>query len=179
MTTRRKRRDERDTKRPLTHLVDEPSDPMVAVANTAPASFSLPDAEERAFQRVRLGSARAKEELLSEEGGVLSDAEFAKKLGIRSRTTIQNYRNQGKIVAVAHGDQNVRYPAWQIHKNELLPGLDGTLRVFAEQNVEPISIVLFFLTPAEALDNYRPLDLLRLNKVEEVRDYARHYIDHR
>ncbi len=137
------------------------------------------DPEEVAFQAVRLRSVNAKEALLAEEGGVISDAEFAKRLGVQSRSTIKNYREQNKIMAVNRGARNLRYPAWQIHKHELLPGLGETLSVLAAQKIDPISTLIFFLTPADALSEKRPLDLLRDNEVEEVVAHARHYGDRR
>jgi hypothetical protein len=136
---------------------------------------SKANAEEIAFQRVRMRSQGAEEKLLAEEGGVLSDAEFAEKLGVRSRSTIQNYREQNKIFAVPRGARNLCYPAWQIFKKDLLPGLGETLGIFAPAKLDPFSTMLFFLTPAEALDDERPLDLLRRGEVEAVMAQARHH----
>jgi hypothetical protein len=136
---------------------------------------SKANAEEIAFQRVRMRSQGAEEKLLAEEGGVLSDAEFAEKLGVRSRSTIQNYREQNKIFAVPRGARNLCYPAWQICKKDLLPGLAETLGALAGARPDPLGIALFFLTPAEALDDERPLDLLRRNEVDAVVGQARHH----
>ena len=136
---------------------------------------SKADTEEIAFQRVRMRSQGAEEKLLLEEGGVFSDAEFAEKLGVRSRSTIQNYREQNRIFAVPRGTRNLCYPAWQIFKKDLLPGLGETLGALAGAKPDPFGIVLFFLTPAEALDDERPLDLLRRGEAEAVIALARHH----
>ena len=131
--------------------------------------------EEIAFQRVKMHSRGVEEKLLAEEGGTLSEAEFAKKLGVGSRTTIKNHRKQCKIFAVPRGAGNLCYPVWQIHKRELLPGLQETLKALAKHKLHPFSSVLFFLTPAEALEDERPLDLLRRNEVAPVVAHAQHY----
>ena len=136
---------------------------------------SKANAEDIAFQRVRMRSQGAEEKLLAEEGGVLSDAEFAEKLGVRSRSTIQNYREQNKIFAVPRGTRNLGYPAWQIFKKDVLPGLGETLGALAGGGPDPFSVLLFFLTPAEALGDERPLDLLRRGDVEAVVALAQYH----
>ena len=47
------------------------------------------DVVDAAFERVRLRSLGAGDELRNAEGGGLSDAEFAAQLGLRSRETYQ------------------------------------------------------------------------------------------
>lgn len=131
--------------------------------------------EEIAFQRVKMRSEGVEEKLLAEEGGALSDAEFAEKLGVASRSTIKNYREQNKIFAVPRGARNLCYPAWQIHKKKLLSGLEETLRSLARRKLHPFGTVLFFLTEAEVLGDERPLDLLRRNEVAPVIAFAQHY----
>ena len=132
--------------------------------------------EEIAFQRVKMRSEGVEERLLAEEGGALTDSEFAEKLGVASRSTIKNYREQNKIFAVPRGTRNLYYPAWQIYKKELLPDLEETLHVLAEHELHPFSYVLFFLTPTEALEDERPLDLLRRNHAPTVIAHAQHYV---
>lgn len=131
--------------------------------------------EDSAFQRVKIRSRRADAKLLAEEGGPLTDAEFAEKLGVASRSTVKNYREQNKIFAVPRGARNLCYPGWQIHKKRLLPGLEETLHLLTKRGLHPFSYVLFFLTPTEALKDERPLDLLRRNEVEPVIEQARYY----
>src|SRR3954465_5303453 len=111
-----------------------------------------------AFELVRLRSLGAESEILSEEGGAISDAEFAKRLHLKSRQTVHNYREAGKIFAVKKGARNYVYPAWQIHDSAVLPGLEETLKSLVGKNTSALGIALFFLTPAEALDDRRPLD---------------------
>jgi hypothetical protein len=128
-----------------------------------------------AFELVRLRSLGAESEVLAEEGGAISDAEFAKTLHLKSRQTVHNYREAGKIFAVKKGARNFVYPAWQIHNSALLPGLEAVLAVLREKKTTPIGIALFFLTPAEALDGDRPLDVLRAGEPAEVVLHAQRY----
>jgi hypothetical protein len=128
-----------------------------------------------AFERVRLRSIGVEDEILAEEGGSLSDAEFAKRLNVRSRQTVHNYREAGKIFAVASGTRNFVYPALQIHKGALLPGLTEILRILHASQTSPMGILIFFLTPAEALEDERPVDLLRRGEIDEALRHAKRY----
>ncbi len=129
-----------------------------------------------AFEHVRLRSLGAERDLLAEEGGTVSDAAFAKLLGVKSRQTVHNYREAGKIVAVGRGSRNFEYPVWQVRNGELLPGIETFVHILRAKT-SPIGIVIFFLTPAEALEGKRPLDLLRKGNVEDVLDHAHRYGD--
>lgn len=131
--------------------------------------------ENAAFERVRLRSIGVEDEILAAEGGALSDAEFAKRLNVRSRQTVHNYRDAGKIFAIASGTRNFVYPAIQIHKGALLPGLAEVLRILHASQTAPMGILLFFLTPAEALEDERPLDLLRRGEIDDAVRHAKRY----
>lgn len=128
-----------------------------------------------AFEQVRLQSLGVEAEMLAEEGGMLSDAEFARQLGIKSRQTVHNYRQAGKLIAVPRGVRNVAYPAWQIHRGALLPGLAEVLAALRPQRLSPLARVNFFLTEAGALDDQRPLDALRAGEVAAVVAHAQRY----
>jgi hypothetical protein len=133
-----------------------------------------PDA---AFERVLLRSLDADSELREAEGGGLSDAEFAEHMGLGSRETIRQYRGKGRIFGWIKGSRSYRYPAWQIHRKELLPGLAEVLAVLNEKQLHSLSIIGYFLTPSDGLDDVRPLDLLREGKVDEVVADAKRYGD--
>lgn len=128
-----------------------------------------------AFEQVRLQSLGVEQEMLAEEGGMLSDAEFARQLGLKSRQTVHNYRDAGKIFALPKGARNFSYPAWQIHRGALLPGLGEVLAALRPKRLSPLAQVNFFLTEAEALDDQRPLDRLRAGAVAEVVAHAQRY----
>lgn len=144
---------------------------LLRVAEKSGSASSNADA----FNRVRLRSVGAENKILEEEGGLVSDAQFASALGLKARQSVHNYRVAKKIFALPKGGRNFVYAAWQVHKRALLPGLEETLAVLAKKRVTPIGIVLFFLTPAETLGEKRPLDLLRRGVVEEVILHARRY----
>jgi hypothetical protein len=132
---------------------------------------------EGAYNLLKIRSLGVDDEVLAQEGGALSDAEFAKRLRQKSRQTVHNYRETGKIFAVPRGSRNFLYPAWQIYRGALLKGLDSVLHVLNEKRTPPHSIVDFFLTEAEALEGKRPLDLLRAGGVDEVVAHAHRYGD--
>ncbi len=135
------------------------------------------DPEKAAFARVRLRSLGAEEELLQEEGGVLSDASFARAARVNARQTVHNWAAQGKVFTVPRGPRNHGYPAWQIHHGALLPGLAEVLAVLHGAGASPYETLIFFLTPAQALDDKRPLDLLRQGAIGPVVTQAKHYGD--
>jgi nucleoid DNA-binding protein len=148
------------------------------VIRTIGETIEIPsDAEEEAFERVRLRSLGADAELRDAEGGGLSDMEFATGMGLSARETVRQYREKGRIFAWRKDLRSYRYPAWQIHHKQLLPGLSEVLAVLKEKPLEPLSIVGYFLTPSDDLDDARPLDLLREGKVAEVMADAKRYGD--
>ncbi len=128
--------------------------------------------EHSAYQRVRLRSLGVEEEVREMEGGGLSDAEFAARLGVSARETVRNYREKGRIFALAKDTRNLRYPAWQIHDGELLPGLRDVLAALNQQQRSAFAIANYFLSESEELGGKRPLDLLRAKRVAEVKAHA-------
>jgi hypothetical protein len=104
-------------------------------------------------------------------------AEFAERMGLGSRETIRQYREKGRIFGWLKGSRSYRYPAWQIHRKELLPGLAEVLAVLREKGLHPLSIIGYFLTPSDGLDDVRPLDLLREGKIDQVVADAQRYGD--
>jgi nucleoid DNA-binding protein len=136
-----------------------------------------PDAEDDAFERVQLRSLGADVELREAEGGGLSDSDFAARMGLNSRETIRQYREKGRLFAWPKDMRSFRYPAWQIHRGQLLPGLAEVLAVLKEKRLEPLSIIGYFLTPSDDLEDSRPLDLLRKGNVAEVVADAERYGD--
>lgn len=125
-----------------------------------------------AFERVRLRSIGVEEELRQMEGGGLSDAEFAKRLGVSSRETVRKYREKGVIFAWAKDSRNLRYPAWQIHEGRLLPGLAEVLTILHRQKRGAFSIANYFLSKSEELGGCRPLDVLREGRLDDVKAHA-------
>ena len=154
--------------------------PRLALRILLVAGEKLPIAhtdQAASLNRVRLRSLGVEEELRELEGGGLSDAEFAERLGVKARETVRNYREKGRIFAWAKDARNLRYPAWQIHKGALLPGLDQVLTVLNKRSRSPFTIANYFLSESEELENKRPLDLLRSKRVDEVVAHAERYGD--
>jgi hypothetical protein len=134
-----------------------------------------PDDAALAFEKVRLRSHGVEDEIRTAEGGGISDAQFAKQLGLKSRETVRGYRQSGQIFAWEKGTRNLQYPAWQIHAHKLLPGLADVLAILGRRELTPLAIANYFLSESEELDGKRPLDLLRENRVEDVIQHARRY----
>jgi DNA-binding transcriptional regulator YiaG len=128
-----------------------------------------------AFERVRLRSLGVVEEVRDMEGGGLSDAEFAARLGVSARETVRNYREKGRIFAWEKDARNLRYPAWQIHDGGLLPGLTEVLAALTKHGRSAFAIANYFLSESEELGGKRPLDLLRAKRAEEVKAHAERY----
>jgi hypothetical protein len=142
------------------------------------ADESLPVAhsdQAAALNRVRLRSRGVDEELRALEGGGLSGADFAERLGVKTRTTVRNYRAKGWIFAWDKDARNLRYPAWQIHEGALLPGLAQVLAVLDTRARSPFAIASYFLSGSEELGNKRPLDLLRSRHVDQVIAHAKRF----
>ena len=128
-----------------------------------------------AFERVRVRSLGVEEELRNMDGGGISDAKFAQRLGLGSRETIRAYRERGTIFAWEKGARNLRYPAWQIHKQTLLPGLADVLAILCKKDTSALGIIDYFLSESDELEGARPLDLLRQKRTDEVTAHARRY----
>ena len=125
--------------------------------------------------QVRLRSRGVDEELRALEGGGLSGADFAERLGVKAHETVRNYCEKGWIFAWEKDARNLRYPVWQIHKGALLPGLAEVLAVLDARARSPFAIANYFLSESEELGNKRPLDLLRSQRVDEVVAHAKRY----
>ena len=129
------------------------------------------------FEAARLESIGVEEEMRNAEGGGLSAAEFAQKLGVGSAETIRSYRLAGKIFAWEKDERNFRYPAWQIYRGQILPGLSDILAILNAKGLPSLSVISFFIYPSDDLDGKNPLELLRQRKTDEVLDHAKRYGD--
>ncbi len=96
----------------------------------------------------------AKRKLLEMEGGVMSQAEAAARLGI-SRHALDKRRVEGKLLALCLGPKDYRYPVWQF-------GLAGIEKVFAALgDHDPWDQISFFLNPNGLLADSTPLQMLK------------------
>lgn len=136
------------------------------------------DAELNAqFEAARIDALGADAELRKAQGGGLTGAQFARKLGLGSPETVRSYRLSGKIFAWEKDARNYRYPAWQIHRGQLLHGLTEVLAILREKNLPALSLISFFLHPSEELEGKSPLELMRARQLSTVIDYAKRHGD--
>ncbi len=112
-----------------------------------------------------------KRELLSLEGGVLSAAQFAARLGISSEE-VRGRRDRNEIFFLRVEDEDV-FPAFQVGPAGLLPGASEVLVAFAVG--DPWMRVNFMLTGDARLGGMRPIDVLRAGRVSEAVRAARAY----
>jgi hypothetical protein len=110
-----------------------------------------------------------RERMAADEGGSLSADEAARYLGISKQAAIGQY-HAGKLLAWKTEKQGaLRFPVWQFVDHRRLPGLSEVLE---KLNVSPMlddwGKVGFFLQTNGKLNDRRPLDLLRENKLDGV-----------
>jgi len=148
----------------LTALDDQPYAFLLELISiAAPGALHQPTQLEQALIRGQ----RARADLLSQEGGLLSAADLGSLFSPPlTRQAIDLRRTKGKLIALSNGSGNYSYPAWQLHAGAALPGLEATL---AELNDgDPLSAIVFFLLPDPRLKGKRPLDAARKGRVEDV-----------
>lgn len=111
--------------------------------------------------------------LLEAEGGQLSAEELSRRVKV-SRETVNQWRQQGRILGWIRGVRNYSYPAWQVHQGGLLPGLESVLHTLRPKKLGMFEIADYLLSASDELGG-RPLDLLRKADVEPVIEHAQRY----
>jgi hypothetical protein len=120
----------------------------------------------------RIRGLRARERLLSAEGGTYSVQEAAVLLGL-TRQAVDKRRKAGKLLAVTMGKTWHVFPAWQFVPSGVLPGLE---EVLADLSAHDVWMQIAFLLAAHTmLDGETPLNVLRRGEIERVRATARLY----
>jgi hypothetical protein len=119
-----------------------------------------------------------REKMAGEEGGSLSADETARLLGMTKQSVLNLY-HAGKVLAWRTEKQgSIRFPAWQFNENRRLPGLEEVLaRLNAGHVLDDWGKIGFFLQTHGLLDNRRPLDLLRENRLGLVLKAAVAYVE--
>jgi biotin operon repressor len=119
---------------------------------------------ERAFARAEVSKA---EILQSPE--MLSGEDLGRELGL-SRTTIDNRRLEGKLLALEFGTKRgFRYPRWQrelVEESRTREQFEAVLERL--MSVGAWSRYRFFTQSAPALEGKTPLEVLRAGAVERV-----------
>ena len=131
-----------------------------AAAIGAEIERDKPDPLTEAFLR----GSEMKREMLKAEGGALSARQLAEHLGITPQG-LGRKRERNQVFWLDVGDGYV-YPAFQIAKNGLLPGIREVLHAFTVD--DPWMRVNFMLTGDQRLGGKRPIDLLRKGKIDDV-----------
>jgi hypothetical protein len=119
-----------------------------------------------------------REKMAVDEGGSLSADETAHYLGISKQAAIGQY-HAGKLLAWKTEKQGaLRFPVWQFVDHRRLTGLPEVLeKLNASAMLDDWGKVGFFLQTNGKLNNRRPLDLLRENKLDLVLRAAEAYVE--
>lgn len=115
-----------------------------------------------------------REELKLKEGGSCSADEARALLGI-SKTAVLKRFQKGQLLGWREAGQGaVRFPVWQFHEHNVVPGLPEVLAVFAKEDwVDDWTRILFFLGGRRSLGGRCPLDILREGEIAKVCSLAK------
>ena len=129
-----------------------------------------PDPLTEAFLR----GSEMKRAMLKAEGGALSAQQLADHLGITPQG-LGRKRERNQVFWLDVGDGYV-YPAFQVGRSGLLPGIREVLDAFTVD--DPWMRVSFMLTGDARLGGERPIDLLRRDDIAAVVTAAAAYGEH-
>lgn len=122
--------------------------------------------------KARLSGLESKRFLLHAEGGVISVAEAAHRLGL-TRQGVDRRRRAGRLIGLTMGRRGYAYPVWQFGEIGTLPGLEQVLAALGE--LGSWSQVSWFISPNARLEGSSPLSRLRAGEIEPVVAAARAY----
>jgi len=111
----------------------------------------------------RQRAAELKRHVLEAEGGALTVADVAKRLGI-SKQAVDKRRRARTLLALATA-RGFLYPAWQFADEGMLPGFPQVLAVL---DAAPWTQASWFLTGDSRLGDARPVDALRRGELKHV-----------
>jgi len=158
----------------VTHDVDEQavSDALSAASDSLAVLRILeqPNVVENLRASDPLGPARlrgvaARHELIEGAGGALSSQELAEALGL-TRQAVDKRRRAGRLLALSFGRRGYRYPAFQVAKDGLLPGLESVLGALSGH--DGWTQLAFFVAERSDLDGRTAVDLLKKGHQERV-----------
>jgi hypothetical protein len=154
------------TRRSLSDAAGAASDTMVLLEALDKPDVLAATGEGDPLAEARIRGVLAQDWLLNQEGGTCSAEELGQLLGQITRQAVDNRRKSGKLLALDLGKHGYGYPAWQVHRGRVLPGLD---RVIAElDECDPWTQVGFMLSPNSWLNGETPLAELRRGEVDRV-----------
>jgi hypothetical protein len=131
-------------------------------------------AEDDPLAAARERGRRAMTRMLESEGGTLSAAEVAARLGIPTDEVDARRRAGGLLAVDVGGDQ--RYPAWQLVDDRLLEGFEEILAELREHS--PWDQMIFFLYRNVYADGMTPLAALRCGRIGAARRAAQAHGEH-
>lgn len=137
--------------------------PVVAGAGQPPTARALREAGAGWDDAAARGQ-RRRDEALGALGPLLAPGEVAARLGV-STSTVNNWRQRGKLLAPRLDDHQYRYPLFQFAASPaegeqgLEPGFVATLSPLA--GLSPWARAPFFLAPTAALGDETPIATLR------------------
>ena len=145
------------------------------VIDLVAAAAPVAGTEANALDRARIRGLRVRQDLLEQEGGLASAAGFASLLGI-SRQAVDDRRKQRQLVALQDAAKHFKYPVWQSHQGNTLPGLEDVLKTL--DTSDPMTAIAFYLRPDPRLGGKRPLDVAREGRSELVLRLATTFGEH-
>jgi hypothetical protein len=113
-----------------------------------------------------LRGAEMKRTLLQADGGVLTATDLAAVLGITTQA-LGKRRMKNQVFWLDIGD-GYAYPAFQIRKDGLLPGIRDVLDGFDTELTDAWTRVSFMVTGDARLAGRRPIDVLREGDIASV-----------
>jgi hypothetical protein len=148
---------------------------------TAPTAAELEEADRR-WQEALARGRHYRDEARAWVGPLLTPAQTAERLGV-SAVSVSKWRRQGKLLGLRFDEHQYLYPLFQFVDSPLhgergvLRHLDAVLGALGDRT--DWEKALFLLAPLPALDDRRPLDVLRagatpatLDRIAELARYA-------
>jgi len=150
---------------------------LVHLAGVAIQSLPVGNRKEDKLSNALARGLSVREKMAAEEGGNISADEAARELGVTKQSVLNMY-HAGKLLAWRTEKQGaLRFPFWQFSEHRRLSGLDEVLaKLNAGAILDDWGKIGFFLQSQGMLDNRRPLDLLRENKLGPVLKAAEAYV---
>jgi len=159
---------------------DEAPTTLARLLNVAfDLSLGARESREDKLARAVVRGLEVRQGLVEAEGGSLSSEEAARLLRI-SKTAVLKRLGAGRLLAWREERlQAARFPRWQFDEHgHVLAGLEEVLAILnQDERLDAWGKILFFLQEKSTLDGRRPLDLLRIGKLKQVRLAANAYAE--
>ena len=142
---------------------------MVSFATTAEAFPELSTVRIDPLAKARARGMGLRQQILARDD-MLTLAEAAQALGLTPPAVNDRFR-AGKLIALEAGARGRRYPAWQFEDEIAGRALEAVLDVL--KGLSCWTIYRFFTTPDSALEDERPVEVLRRGDIEAAVEAAR------